>query len=184
MIFDIIKNSKFKLRKNKKNYMSKNKIEKYKSEFKNFYDEANLKLQKFNLNDWKVTFDYAKRRAGACIYSKKELSFSIYFLRNSSSFDLNDTLLHEISHALVGPNQGHNHIWKQKALSIGCTGKVYHSLNFTNPGWIKYCSNLCWEQTCYRRKQNLICKICKSEVLYKRNYVSSNSTNVPDKSLG
>ena len=109
---------------------------------------------------------------------------AIYFLRNSSSFDLNDTLLHEISHALVGPNQGHNNIWKKKALSIGCTGKVYHSLNFSNPGWIKYCSNFCWEQKCYRRKQNLICKICRSEVLYKKNYVSSNSTNVPDKSLG
>ena len=77
-----------------------------------------------------------------------------------------------------------SHIGKQKALSIGCTGKVYHSLNFTNPGWIKYCSNLCWEQSCYRRKQNLVCKICRSEVLYKKNYVSSNSTNVPDKSLG
>ena len=184
MIFNIFKNNKPKLRKNKKKHISTNKFNNYKSEFQSFYDRANLELQKFNLNDWKVTFDYAKRRAGACIYSKKELSFSIYFLRNSSSFDLNDTLLHEISHALVGPNQGHNNIWKKKALSIGCTGKVYHSLNFSNPGWIKYCSNFCWEQKCYRRKQNLICKICRSEVLYKKNYVSSNSTNVPDKSLG
>ena len=83
MIFNIIKNSRFKLIKNKKKNISKNKFEEYKSEFKNFYDEANSKLQQFNLNDWKVTFDYAKRRAGACIYSKKELSFSIYFLLES-----------------------------------------------------------------------------------------------------
>ena len=184
MIFNIFKNNKLKLRKNKKKHISTKKFDQYKSEFKSFYNNANLELQKFKLNDWKITFDYAKRRAGACIYSKKELSFSIYFLRNSSAFDLNDTLLHEISHALVGPNQGHNHIWKKKALSIGCSGQVYHSLNFSNPKWIKYCSNLCWEYTCYRRKQNLICKVCKSEVLYKRNYDSSNSTNVPDKSLG
>ena len=184
MIFNIFKNNKLKLRKNKKKHISTNKFDQYKSEFKSFYNKANLELQKFKLNDWKITFDYAKRRAGACIYSKKKLSFSIYFLRNSSAFDLNDTLLHEIAHALVGPNQGHNHIWKKKALSIGCSAQVYHSLNFSKPGWIKYCSNSCWEQTCYRKRQNLICKICRSEVLYKRNYVSSNSTNVPDKSLG
>ena len=57
MIFNIIKNSRFKLIKNKKKNISKNKFEEYKSEFKNFYDEANSKLQQFNLNDWKVTFD-------------------------------------------------------------------------------------------------------------------------------
>ena len=183
MIFNIIKKSKFRLKKNKYKTSEKN-LEKYKIEFSDFFNNANLKLKLFNLTDWKITFDHAKRRAGACIYSKKKLSFSVHFLRNSSSFDINDTLLHEVSHALVGPYQGHNKIWKQKAMSIGCTGKVYHSLNFSNPVWIKYCSNFCWEQTCYRRKQNLICKMCGSEVLYKRNYVSSNSTNVPAKSLG
>ena len=44
MIFNIIKNSRFKLIKNKKKNISKNKFEEYKSEFKNFYDEANSKL--------------------------------------------------------------------------------------------------------------------------------------------
>ena len=83
MIFNIFKNNKLKLRKNKKKHISTNKFDQYKSEFKSFYNKANLELQKFKLNDWKITFDYAKRRAGACIYSKKELSFSIYFLGTS-----------------------------------------------------------------------------------------------------
>ena len=181
MIFDIIKKSKIKLTKNK---ISKKNFERYKSEFNDFYRNANLKLDYFNLNDWRITFDHAKKRAGACIYSTKELSFSVYFLRNSSFFDKNDTLLHEISHALVGPNHGHNNVWKEKALLIGCSGRVYHSFNFSNPNWIKFCSNYCWEQTSYRRKQNLICKICGSKILYRKNYVSSNSTNVPDSSSG
>tara|TARA_Y200000002_G_C22622685_1_gene638895 strand:- start:526 stop:1077 length:552 start_codon:yes stop_codon:yes gene_type:complete len=183
MIFNLIKKTKVRLSRNKKQ-ISRKKFEKFKCEFKKFYDFANLKLENYNLNDWNITFDYAKRRAGACLYSTKELSFSVYFLRNSSSSHINDTLLHEIAHALVGPNQGHNDRWKKKALSIGCSGQVYHTFNFSVPSWIKYCSNNCWEQKSYRRKRNLICKICRSEVLYKKNYVSSSSTNVPDKSLG
>ena len=74
MIFNIIKNSRFKLIKNKKKNISKNKFEEYKSEFKNFYDEANSKLQKFNLNDWKVTFDYAKRRGVSVEEAEKWLA--------------------------------------------------------------------------------------------------------------
>ena len=183
MIFDIIKKSKFRLKKNKYKVLEKN-IEKYRIEFEDFYHKANLKLKFFNLIDWKITFDHAKRRAGACIYSTKELSFSVHFLRNSSAFDIKDTLLHEISHALVGPYQGHNKIWKQKAISIGCTGKVYHSLNFSTPKWKKYCPNNCWETYSFRRKRNLVCRICNSKIYYKKNYISSNSTNVPDKSLG
>ena len=99
MIFNIIKNSRFKLKKNKKKNISKNKFEEYKSEFKNFYDEANSKLQQFNLNDWKVTFDYAKRRAGACIYSKKELSLDENSpLENSKD---NDDLYEELEDLFI-----------------------------------------------------------------------------------
>ena len=181
MILNILKKRKIKFNKNK---VSNKNFEKYKFEFRDFFENANLKLTHFNLNDWKITFDYAKKRAGACIYSTKELSFSVYFLRNSSDFDKKDTLLHEIAHAIVGPNQGHNNTWKKKALSIGCSGKIYHTFNFSNANWIKYCSKNCWEQHSYRRKQNLVCKICGSKILYKKNYISSNSTNVPDNSSG
>ena len=181
MIFNIIKKSKFRV---SKKTVSKKNLQKYKSEFKNFYDQANLKLKYFKLNDWIITFDHARRRAGACIYNTKELTFSVHFLRNSCALDITDTLLHEISHALVGPNQGHNNVWKKKALSIGCTAKVYHSFNFFTPNWIKYCSNNCWETYSHRRIKNLVCKKCRSEILYKKNYVSSSSTNVPDKSFG
>lgn len=29
-------------------------------------------------------------------------------------------LLHEIAHALLGPDHGHDQVWKDKALQIGC----------------------------------------------------------------
>ena len=33
-----------------------------------------------------------------------------------------DTILHEISHVLT-PKQGHNNIWRTKAIEIGCDGE-------------------------------------------------------------
>ena len=53
MIFDIIKKSKFRLKKNKYKVLEKN-IEKYRIEFEDFYHNANLKLKFFNLIDWKI----------------------------------------------------------------------------------------------------------------------------------
>lgn len=36
--------------------------------------------------------------------------------------DIKNTILHEIAHALVGHKEGHNKVWKDKAIEIGCTG--------------------------------------------------------------
>ena len=63
---------------------------------------------------------------------------------------------------MVGPGNGHNLKWKKKAKEIGCTGKIYHENEFATPKWIKYCEQGCWWVKCYRRKNNLICKKCKS----------------------
>ena len=138
-------------------------------EFNSFLLYADSKLKDFNLSDWSICFDNAKRRAGACVYNKKELSFSVHFLRNSSQKEVHDTLLHEIAHALVGPKNGHNDIWKKKAMEIGCSAKVYQDYEFSKPKWIKFCSGGCWEQTCFRRKNQLICRSCGSKVSFKTN---------------
>ena len=49
MMINIFKNNKLKLRKNKKKHISANKFDQHKSEFKSFYNKANLELQKFKL---------------------------------------------------------------------------------------------------------------------------------------
>ena len=88
--------------------------------------------------------------------------------KNADKDQINDTILHEIAHALVGPGNGHNLKWKKKAKEIGCTGKIYHENEFATPKWIKYCEQGCWWVKCYRRKNNLICKKCKSNVRFKK----------------
>ena len=38
-----------------------------------------------------------------------------------------NTILHEIAHALVGRGHGHDYVWRSKALEIGCDGERCHS---------------------------------------------------------
>ncbi len=121
------------------------------------------------MQEWSVEFDNAKRRAGVCYFNKKVISFSLEYIKKANFLDKKDTLLHEIAHALVGPKNGHNKIWRQKAIEIGCSAEVYNKFEFSKAKWIKYCENHCWQTTCFRRNKNLICKKCLSRVKYRFN---------------
>lgn len=72
---------------------------------------------------WAFDFDKAKRRAGACYYNQKKISLSLPLAKVRSKEMTKNTILHEIAHAVVGPGHGHNHVWKRKAIEIGCDGK-------------------------------------------------------------
>lgn len=76
---------------------------------------------------WKFLFHDTISAMGWCSYKKKEISLNTFFVENESKFEVVDTILHEIAHALVGSGNGHNKIWKAKAIEIGCTGeRCYH----------------------------------------------------------
>ena len=137
--------------------------------FKNFLNLARSEMDKYGLCDWKIELDYAKVRAGACHFREKKISFSRHFLKNADQLDINDTILHEIAHALVGPKHGHDRVWKSMAKKIGCSAKRCHTLEFSEYKWIRFCTNYCWEQKVHRRKLNLICKKCGSPVKYQQN---------------
>ena len=137
--------------------------------FKNFLNLARSEMDKYGLCNWKLELDYAKVRAGACHFTEKKISFSRHFLKNADQFDINDTILHEIAHALVGPKHGHDRVWKNMAKKIGCSAKRCHTLEFSEYKWIRFCTNYCWKQKVHRRKLNLICKKCGSPVKYQQN---------------
>ena len=137
--------------------------------FKNFLNLARSEMDKYGLCNWKLELDYAKVRAGACHFTEKKISFSRHFLNNADQLDINDTILHEIAHALVGPKHGHDRVWKNMAKKIGCSAKRCHTLEFSEYKWIRFCTNYCWEQKVHRRKLNLICKKCGSPVKYQQN---------------
>lgn len=85
-------------------------------------------MNQWGLEHFAFQFDRAKRRAGLCKYNAKTISLSYFYVQNNSEEDVKDTILHEIAHALIGPKNGHNHVWKQMCLRVGakptrCCGK-------------------------------------------------------------
>tara|TARA_B100000900_G_scaffold399712_1_gene402559 strand:+ start:236 stop:766 length:531 start_codon:yes stop_codon:yes gene_type:complete len=104
---------------------------------------------------YRFKFDNAKRRFGQCSYRDKRISLSKplceYNLNNF--FQINDTILHEIAHALSYKihgrrGMGHCKRWVHVAKSIGCNGiRCYDSTQVNN----------------IEHKYTLVCDTCGGE---------------------
>ncbi|KRE61560.1 SprT-like domain-containing protein [Nostocoides sp. Soil756] len=75
------------------------------------------------LDGWSVVADRAKTRAGVCRFGTRQIGISAPLTRLHSEDEVRDTLLHEIAHALVGPQHGHDAVWRAAAVRIGCSGE-------------------------------------------------------------
>ena len=118
---------------------------------------------------WCFSFDRAKRRAGSCNFLKKEITIAKAYAKQQEVVEVKNTILHEIAHALVGPQHGHSKIWKQKAIEIGCDASRCHHIIFSKPKYILTCNNKCFEVFRYRVNQSFmqskICSKCHSNLL-------------------
>ena len=70
-------------------------------------------------NKWVFTWDSAKRRFGVCRHYKKEIGLSRHYVEHYDLASVHQTILHEIAHALAGPEAGHGKEWKKIASRIG-----------------------------------------------------------------
>ncbi len=68
---------------------------------------------------WRFKLSRAKSRLGLCKHGTKQISISGAHIVQGTNAEVMDTILHEIAHAMVGPGNGHNWTWKEKALEIG-----------------------------------------------------------------
>ena len=132
----------------------------------NVLDLAHSLLAEHGLQNWCISFDHARRRAGLCNFSTKTISLSRHYARKATIEHVTDTILHEIAHALVGPRHGHDAIWRRKAKDIGCSAMRCHNLTFTNARWVMTCPNGCFAVERHRRKSGLICRLCKHNVRF------------------
>ena len=64
-------------------------------------------MAEHGLTGWTFGLTDAKRRLGVCKYRKKRIEISDYYARNNPEESVLETLLHEIAHALAGPEAGH-----------------------------------------------------------------------------
>ena len=75
------------------------------------------------LTGWRVVLDRARTRAGVCRPARREIGLSRVLTELHSEAEVTDTVLHEVAHALVGAEHGHDAVWRATARAIGCSGE-------------------------------------------------------------
>jgi hypothetical protein len=115
------------------------------------------------LADWHFRFSHSLTRFGLCSYTKKTIFLSKHLARLNDLPRVQNTVLHEIAHALVGSRAGHGPAWRRKALEIGCDGKRTFDETVSLPprAFVGVCPG-CRREIQRHRRRDLICVACRS----------------------
>lgn len=76
------------------------------------------------LESWTLAFVEARRRLGDCSYRHRLIRIARHHAIEHAEHDIRDTVLHEIAHALAGPEAHHGPVWKAVARRIGATPRA------------------------------------------------------------
>lgn len=121
-------------------------------------------LDQHGLHDWDLVFDRAKRRAGICRETTRQIGLSAPLTELHSEDEVRDTILHEVAHALVGARHGHDRVWQATARRIGCSGERCTSPDApgVDGAWVGLCG-AGHRVTRHRRPERpLTCRLCST----------------------
>lgn len=76
-------------------------------------------LDTYHLTDWHVQLDRSVRRFGVCRHRTKTIGLSRALVELNDRAEVEDTIRHEVAHALAGPDAGHDQHWKNMARHTG-----------------------------------------------------------------
>jgi predicted SprT family Zn-dependent metalloprotease len=93
---------------------------------------------------WKFGFDNSRKRYGVCrgmrdrftrkdIMERGEISISRHLMALNSDHETEQTMRHEIAHALAGCSHGHDWVWKQMAIKCGDDGRRCYDKSVVTP---------------------------------------------------
>lgn len=121
---------------------------------------------------WTFGFDLSPSRAGVCRYDERRIDLSVSFCLRAPLREVEDTLLHELAHAIVGKAHGHDAAWQATAREIGCSAERCHQLTHSIPSWVGECG--CATPRLRQRLQRTVahgrvCARCRQEVRWRRN---------------
>ena len=94
-----------------------------------------------DLSRWSFTFDSGKRRAGLCDHTNKRISLSKHMAQLHSVEQSRQVLWHEIGHAQVGVNHGHDKTWLAAAMKLGYRNEKFSgkTIDENQATWLGMC---------------------------------------------
>jgi len=113
---------------------------------------------------WRVVFDDHKERLGACINEKKLITLSRYFIALNPDEETEETIRHEVAHALSPQDEDHGPAWQAQALRLGAKPQALaHEAIAPEGDYVGTCPECARIQTKLRAPDNidrLVCPIC------------------------
>jgi predicted SprT family Zn-dependent metalloprotease len=76
-------------------------------------------MRQYGLHDWSFAFNRRKRTLGLCWWGPKVIALSVHLCELNPPAVVEDTIRHEIAHALAGPSTGHGPVWQARARQVG-----------------------------------------------------------------
>lgn len=118
-------------------------------------------MRKHGLNDWSYGINNRKKALGLCFSRLRRIELSRNFIYYNDEETITETLLHEIAHAIVGTEHGHDQIWKEMAERIGAKPLRTTSRVVMPPGrWQATCPGCGLLFTRYRRPKYITGNSC------------------------
>ena len=81
-------------------------------------------MDEHGLTGWTLAFVESRRGLGACDFSDRQIRIGRGHALEGNEEEIRDTVLHEIAHAIAGPEAGHGPLWKATARRIGATPRA------------------------------------------------------------
>jgi hypothetical protein len=120
-------------------------------------------LCEHGLEEWTVALDHARARFGVCRPDRRQIGLSRRLTEVSSEAEVRNTLLHEIAHALVGAEHGHDAVWRAQAIAIGCDGRRTDHIPESAQGpWLGQCPAGHTVRRHRRPRRVSACRLCSS----------------------
>lgn len=115
------------------------------------------------LDHWRL--DYSKKAtwyAGLTRFHERTIRLSARHMMNYEYLYVRETILHEIAHALVGHEHGHNATWRRTAKRIGSNGErcVSKDAPTIDGDWAAICPNGHRYTQGRHPKRTQICRLC------------------------
>ena len=87
-------------------------------------DMARQLLSEHGLADWSVGINHRfSRSLGRCSFRHKRIDLAGWIFQRCGWEEIQDTVRHEVAHALAGPGTGHGPLWKTEARRLGALPK-------------------------------------------------------------